>query len=151
MKRKTQAILMIGAIIGYMIISNVVFYNMGQNNPHSLEGYRVREHQDEFLMWALVPIVDSYMVQGDPIHPARFMFELSTTSSLLFEVFTNKALIYSIYDTSIIVYNQEISSPQELIVNWQIIKTDCGLSCPIKLKIQIWEWMELDPVIMEII
>lgn len=152
MNQKTKAILVIGSIIGYMICSNYVFYQLGRNVPQPLEGYRLRGYEENTTVWATIPIMDSFSIQGDPIHPARLKIDINTTyaDALFFEVLTDSGIsLYSISETSIVAYEQEITSPQTIFINWMFTRTDCGMFCPIRMNIAIWEWIVLEPVAME--
>lgn len=125
---------------------------MGFNAPKTLEGYRLLEYEEEFTVWATVPVMDSFSIRGDPIHPARFMIELSTSSSLSisFELYTETGTaLYFISNTAYIFYEHDFISPQKLLLNWYIQPLSCGFSCPVTYKIAIWEWMILEPALME--
>ena len=153
MENKRKAVLLVGVIIGFMIVSNVVFYNLGQNNPHPIEGYRLREYSEEMTVWASEQIVDGLIIQGDSVHPARFTYEISSPSALSFKVFSQRGeLLYKVSNESYVFYEHELTTPQEFFIVWSVIQTDSEsdwFASILQYNVAIWEWIVLEPLTME--
>lgn len=143
-------------LMAVIIVAGLTIGEILHQEDTELAGYHVTRYQDEFTVWEQMPIMDGFDVKGDEIHPGIFRLSIATIEGVMLylDVYDGSGeILYSIADVQSLSWEYSSNQSRQLGLWYGVysetVNSTCLFSCPIKLYVETWEWIELEPTVTE--